>query len=371
MNSANQINPSTYAQPSYHDYRNSAGAGTKPSEHEGATSSSGNLPFRGTKRKADTFLGSTEERQALDTQYAVLSRYQNRPVNERRKEWFLEVTTNTIEKCGAQAAFQCLQHLKDLGIAPNYHIYSAVISACGKNDQIQRAIDHFNQIKEEGILPNLLVYKALISVCKKGGKLDLAIKYFNEMNEAGFKPDLITYNTVISAYAEHGDTESAVEYFKKMKEAEIKPDEVTYSAVISACKNADQADTADTAFEMLRSAVDDNIFQATLGYDNDKKSLDLHGNAVYADQSLHRREPGIPALVASAIFYFHHKEGNITEGTRIIVGQHGDNSLKPAIQSCLAKRKLGYAEDRFPDGNINDEYLIVKKMPRKRQIHFL
>ena len=46
---------------------------------------------------------------------------------------------------------------------------------------------------------NIFTYSALISACAKGGQLDKAMQVFRECQSAGVEPDAITYGTVIAA----------------------------------------------------------------------------------------------------------------------------------------------------------------------------
>ena len=47
--------------------------------------------------------------------------------------------------------------------------------------------------------PDVYSYNALISACEKGGQWERAVEVFEEMKAAGVKPDVITYSALITA----------------------------------------------------------------------------------------------------------------------------------------------------------------------------
>ena len=46
--------------------------------------------------------------------------------------------------------------------------YSALISACEKGKQPERALELFEAVMQQCDVPNLITYNALISACEKG-----------------------------------------------------------------------------------------------------------------------------------------------------------------------------------------------------------
>ena len=66
-------------------------------------------------------------------------------------------------------------------MVPNVITYSALISACGKGEQPERARKFFEEMKQQGVVPNVITYSALISACEKGNQLQQALEIFAEM----------------------------------------------------------------------------------------------------------------------------------------------------------------------------------------------
>ena len=47
-------------------------------------------------------------------------------------------------------------------------IYNALINACGKSKQLQRALELRLALQLRGLLPDVITYNALVSACGKG-----------------------------------------------------------------------------------------------------------------------------------------------------------------------------------------------------------
>ena len=53
-------------------------------------------------------------------------------------------------------------------MVPDIITYSALISACEKGKQPERALQLFEAMKQQGMVPNVITYNTLISACEKG-----------------------------------------------------------------------------------------------------------------------------------------------------------------------------------------------------------
>ena len=54
------------------------------------------------------------------------------------------------------------------GVVPNVITYNALISACEKGKQPERALGVLEAMQQQGLEPNAITYNALISSCEKG-----------------------------------------------------------------------------------------------------------------------------------------------------------------------------------------------------------
>ena len=94
--------------------------------------------------------------------------------------------------------------MQQQGIVPNIITYNAVISACEKGKQPERALEILDKMQQQRIVPNIITYSALISACEKGKQPERALEIFDKMEEQSIAPDIITYNALISACERNG-----------------------------------------------------------------------------------------------------------------------------------------------------------------------
>ena len=59
-------------------------------------------------------------------------------------------------------------------------------------------------------MPNVITYNALISACEKGKQPDRALEIFDQMQQQGLVPDVITYSALISACEQSKQPEQAM-----------------------------------------------------------------------------------------------------------------------------------------------------------------
>ena len=69
-------------------------------------------------------------------------------------------------------ALQFFQRMQQQSMVPNIITYSALISACEKGKQPERALELFEAMKQQGVVPDVITYNALISACEKGEQPD-------------------------------------------------------------------------------------------------------------------------------------------------------------------------------------------------------
>ena len=75
----------------------------------------------------------------------------------------------------------------------------------------------FSFSKRQGLVPDVFTYNTLISACRNGNQLERALEIFQEMKQQGVLPDVITYSTLISAYDKVNQLKQAFELFEAMK----------------------------------------------------------------------------------------------------------------------------------------------------------
>ena len=84
-----------------------------------------------------------------------------------------------------------LSEIWEVKLEPDVISYSAVISACEKGEQWQRALSLLSEMRGVKLAPNVISYSAGISACEKGEQWQRALALLSEMWEVKLKPDVI------------------------------------------------------------------------------------------------------------------------------------------------------------------------------------
>lgn len=64
---------------------------------------------------------------------------------------------------------------------PNVVTYNALISACDKGSDPDRASEVFEALRGYGVVPTEVTYSAVISACEKGEQFTRALMIFDEL----------------------------------------------------------------------------------------------------------------------------------------------------------------------------------------------
>ena len=82
------------------------------------------------------------------------------------------------------------------GLVPDVITYNALISACEKGKQPERALELFEAMQRQGLVPNVITYNALISACEGSHLWELTLDVLFSMQQRQIMPDEITHSTV-------------------------------------------------------------------------------------------------------------------------------------------------------------------------------
>ncbi len=142
-----------------------------------------------------------------------------------------------------------------LGWEANPKEYAKMISFAGRISQPQLALELFNEMETRGIKKTAVSYNALIHACGRNDEADKALRLFEEMkNTDTCQPTLVTYNTLISMYSRLGLTDNMKKIFEMCKEAGFSPDRHTYNALIWGFMRAGQLDQMESTVKELHTS---------------------------------------------------------------------------------------------------------------------
>ncbi|XP_014661615.1 PREDICTED: pentatricopeptide repeat-containing protein 1, mitochondrial-like isoform X2 [Priapulus caudatus] len=132
--------------------------------------------------------------------------------------------------------------LKVRHIHPTVFMYSTVISACGKVGYADKAFKLFKNMKERGLIPNDHIYTALFNACAISPFNDDSLRRANYLRQVMFQKQIVpnqkTYHAMIKAFSMKGDMSTAFQIVDEMLEAGMMPNEETYNHLLLACLGA-------------------------------------------------------------------------------------------------------------------------------------
>ena len=162
------------------------------------------------------FVRSVPEGQLIpDRVYQALTNFDSRTASVLLKD---------LSKVGlGRRAFELFDHIRKL--EPGHalrrlcdvYTYTAMISMCIYQQNVDRALELAQEMRDWGIERNVHTYTALMNVCIKCGRSQLALETYNKMRQDGILPNVVTYNTLIDVYGKMGQWEQAVKVLALMK----------------------------------------------------------------------------------------------------------------------------------------------------------
>jgi len=172
--------------------------------------------------------------------------------------------TTMISQCGTQhalrRALELMAEMRSRGVQCNVHTYSALMNVCIKANELDLALDVYRQMIAEGCAPNLVTYNTLIDVYGKTGAWEEAVAVLDLLETQGIEPEVRTYNTVIIACNQSSRAAEALRVYERMLAAGAHPTATTYTALISAYGKAGQLDAALKIFQdMLHRGCERNV----------------------------------------------------------------------------------------------------------------
>ena len=97
------------------------------------------------------------------------------------------------------------------------YTYTAVISMCIYQQDVERALGLAREMRVRGIERNVHTYTALMNVCIKCGRCPLALETYHHMRADGCAPNVVTFNTLIDVHGKMGQWEQAIKVLNLMK----------------------------------------------------------------------------------------------------------------------------------------------------------
>ncbi|BDA43178.1 Pentatricopeptide repeat-containing protein At5g02860 [Coccomyxa sp. Obi] len=164
-----------------------------------------------------------------------------------------------MASCSWEQAWACFNAMRRAGVQPNTRSYNALIAACERDGEADRALEAFARMEREAtktygyVEPSAVTYNTLISACGKAGKYEEALEIAAAMRSAGHAPDSFTVCSLVAAAGTAGRWRSALATFRDFCAAGGRPNTATYNALIRALGQGGQPARALAVFDGMRS----------------------------------------------------------------------------------------------------------------------
>ncbi|KAL4566997.1 hypothetical protein LXL04_022567 [Taraxacum kok-saghyz] len=127
------------------------------------------------------------------------------------------------------------------GVTPSIQTINTMITVHGRNRDVDKAIEMFNNARIKGMPLDEKAYTNIICYYGKAGRSDEASIVFKQMQEEGIKPGHVSYNIMMNAT---GLYKEAKQVFTAMKKDGFTPDSFTYLALVRAAHKYTEAEEA-------------------------------------------------------------------------------------------------------------------------------
>ncbi|XP_057783898.1 pentatricopeptide repeat-containing protein At5g65560 isoform X5 [Salvia miltiorrhiza] len=130
------------------------------------------------------------------------------------------------------SALRLLRLMEENYVVADQFTYCPIIVALCEKGSVDEAFGIFESLKVKGIKANEVIYTALIGGYCSVEKVDFALQLFKRMSAESCLPNSYTYNVLINGLCKVNKLFEAFNYMEKMLEMGMKPSIVTYSIVI-------------------------------------------------------------------------------------------------------------------------------------------
>jgi len=156
-----------------------------------------------------------------------------------------------IPEHNVERALALASEMKMAGVERNVHTYTALMNVCIKCAKHQMALETYRLMRADGCQPNVVTYNTLIDVYGKTGMWEEAVAVLPIMKSEGVEPVLRTYNTLIIACNMCNQPREAIAIHRKMLQEGHSPNSTTYNALISAYGKAGQLEMVMDVFQEM------------------------------------------------------------------------------------------------------------------------
>lgn len=148
----------------------------------------------------------------------------------------------------------CIERMDYAGVQPDIISYNAVIDACSKVPNIDRAVHWLKKLQNEpDITPDVISYTAVINACAQSGRFEIALEWLEQMEKSGVRPNIFSYNATINAQVKAGVPLEPMDWIHRLRKVNIVPNVVTYTTLCQPYAKKGEYKTVENLMKMIES----------------------------------------------------------------------------------------------------------------------
>ncbi|KAI3750719.1 hypothetical protein L2E82_21481 [Cichorium intybus] len=238
--------------------------------------------------------------------------------------------------------------------------YNALIGACARNDELEKAINLMNRMRREGYQSDFVNYSLIIQSLVRSNKIDSALleKLYDEMISDAIELDGQLLNDIVLGFAKSGDVDRAMYFLSVIQGKGMNPRTSTVVSLILQLGNLGRAEEAEAIFEEIKEG---GLIPRTRAYNAVLKGYVKNGNLEDAESIVTEMEKnGVsPDEHTYSLLIDAYGNAGRWESARIVLKEMESNNVKP--NSLVFSRILASYRDR---GEWQKTFKVLKEMQK-------
>jgi pentatricopeptide repeat protein len=158
------------------------------------------------------------------------------------------------ERANMKEVVDLVEQFKDMDILPNIVTYNTMICGYFFRKDVQKARYVFEHLKSQAssIYPDVVTYNSMIDGLLDNNQLDVALELFEEMQNAQIVPNEKTYSSLIQGFLTKKDLERAILFFREMQQRGLVLDFTVLKYFFRQFRVVDSVDEAMIIYEEIK-----------------------------------------------------------------------------------------------------------------------
>lgn len=154
----------------------------------------------------------------------------------------------------------------------NVHLYTAAISSCIRDGEVDWAFQLYEEMKKDKVEPNIYSFNCLLRVCAENaearGNLDLVLKSLDYLSASGIELDSYSYSALLTACQRCGNGTMAYSFVDEMltSSAASSFTGIHLTAAFRACQRSNDAESSVRILKSIRESASRCIDEGVATY---------------------------------------------------------------------------------------------------------